>query len=53
MACGKKDFVMESNKKLLSVLDKTGFEHEYFENEGGNIWANWRIYSFMFTPTLF
>lgn len=53
VACGKEDFVMESNKRLLSVLEKTGFEHEYFENEGGHTWANWRTYLSMFAPMLF
>lgn len=53
VACGKEDFVMDSNKRLLSVLDKTGFEHEYFENEGGHTWANWRTYLSMFAPMLF
>lgn len=53
VACGKEDFLMESNKRLLSVLDKTGFEHEYFENEGGHTWANWRTYLSMFAPMLF
>ena len=53
VACGKEDFVMDSNKRLLSILDKTGFKHEYFENEGGHTWANWRTYLSMFTPMLF
>ena len=53
VACGKEDFVMESNKRLLSVLDKTRFEHEYFENEGGHTWANWRTYLSMFATMLF
>jgi enterochelin esterase family protein len=53
VACGKEDFVMESNKRLLSMLDKTGFEHVYFENEGGHTWANWRTYLSMFAPMLF
>jgi enterochelin esterase-like enzyme len=53
VACGKEDFVMESNKRLLSILDKTGFEHEFFENEGGHTWANWRTYLTMFSPMLF
>lgn len=53
VACGKEDFVMESNKRLLSVLEKTGLEHEYFENEGGHTWANWRTYLSMFAPMLF
>jgi enterochelin esterase-like enzyme len=53
VACGKEDFVMESNKRLLSMLEKTGLEHEYFENEGGHTWANWRTYLSMFAPMLF
>ncbi len=53
VACGKDDFVMESNKRLLSVLAKTGLEHDYFENEGGHTWANWRTYLSMFAPMLF
>lgn len=53
VACGKEDFVMESNKRLLSVLEKTDFEHEYFENDGGHTWANWRTYLSMFAPMLF
>lgn len=53
VACGKEDFVMESNKRLLSMLDKTGLKHEYFENEGGHTWANWRTYLSMFAPMLF
>ncbi len=53
VACGKEDFVMDSNKRLLSVLDKTGFKYEYFENEGGHTWANWRTYLSMFAPMLF
>jgi len=53
VACGKDDFVMESNKRLLSILDKTGFEHEYYESEGGHTWANWRDYLAIFAPKLF
>jgi enterochelin esterase-like enzyme len=53
VACGKDDFVMESNKTLLKLLDKSGLQHEYFENEGGHTWANWRTYLSMFAPMLF
>lgn len=53
VACGKDDFVMESNKTLLKLLDKAGLQHEYFENEGGHTWANWRTYLSMFAPMLF
>ena len=53
VACGKDDFVMESNKRLLDMLNKTGIKHEYFENGGGHTWANWRTYLSMFAPMLF
>ena len=53
VACGKDDFLMDSNKRLLSVLEKSGLKHEYFENEGGHTWANWRTYLTLFTPMLF
>jgi enterochelin esterase family protein len=53
VGCGVDDFVMESNKRLLSILDKTDFEHEYFESEGGHTWANWRDYLSIFAPMLF
>ncbi len=53
VACGKDDFVMESNKTLLKLLDKSGLQHEYYENEGGHTWANWRTYLSMFAPMLF
>lgn len=53
VACGKDDFLMESNKRLLDMLTKSGVKHEYFENAGGHTWANWRTYLSMFTPMLF
>lgn len=53
VACGKEDFVMQSNKRLLEMLNKTGIQHEYFENAGGHTWANWRTYLSMFAPMLF
>jgi enterochelin esterase-like enzyme len=53
VACGVDDFVMESNKRLLDVLKQTNFEHEYYENEGGHTWANWREYLSLFAPMLF
>jgi enterochelin esterase-like enzyme len=53
VACGEDDFVMESNKKLLEALDKSGMEYEYYENSGGHSWKNWRIYLSMFSPMLF
>ncbi len=53
VACGKDDFLMESNVRLLDMLKKTGIEHDYFESEGGHTWANWRSYLSRFAPMLF
>ena len=53
VGCGEEDFVMESNKRLLDMLHKTGIEHEYHESKGGHTWANWRDYLCMFAPKLF
>ncbi|WP_339879518.1 alpha/beta hydrolase-fold protein [uncultured Algoriphagus sp.] len=53
VACGVDDFVMDSNKRLLSILEKTDFEHEYHESAGGHTWANWRDYLAIFAPMLF
>ena len=53
VACGKDDFVMDANKRLLSMLEKTGLEHEYHESAGGHTWANWRDYLSLFAPMLF
>lgn len=53
VACGKDDFVMESNKRLLETLKKLEMEHEYYESTGGHSWANWRNYLSKFAPMLF
>lgn len=53
VACGKDDFVMESNKRLLEILKKLEMKHEYFESPGTHTWANWRTYLSMFAPMLF
>lgn len=53
VACGKDDFVMDSNKRLLELLKKLKIKHEYFESSGGHTWANWRTYLSMFAPMLF
>lgn len=51
--CGKDDFVMESNKRLLEMLKKLEMKHEYFESPGSHTWANWRTYLSIFAPMLF
>ena len=53
IAIGKDDFLYDENVKLREHFDSKGYEYEYFENGGGHIWRNWRIYLTMFAPRLF
>lgn len=53
IGCGNTDFLFEANKDFVKKLDENGYPHEYFENEGGHIWKNWRIYLTEFIPKLF
>lgn len=53
IAIGKEDFLFEQNVGLRKYLDKKGYTYEYYENEGGHIWRNWRIYLSMFAQRLF
>jgi enterochelin esterase family protein len=53
IAIGKTDFLYDGNKDYRQMLDEKGYKYEYYENEGGHIWRNWRIYLSMFAPKLF
>ena len=53
IAIGKEDFLFQQNVALRGYLDKMQYPYEYFENEGGHIWRNWRIYLSMFAQRLF
>lgn len=53
IAIGKDDFLYEENVKLRQHFDEKGYRYEYFENDNGHIWKNWRIYLTMFAPRLF
>ena len=53
IAIGKDDFLMNMNKDLRRYLDNHKYKYEYFENDGGHIWRNWRIYLTMFAQMLF
>ena len=50
---GKDDFVMESNKKTLALLDKHNIKYQYKETTGGHTWINWRQYLNEYVPMLF
>ncbi|MDR0940508.1 MAG: esterase [Mediterranea sp.] len=53
IAIGKTDFLYKANVDYRKLLDDNGYKYEYFENEGGHIWRNWRIYLAKFAPMLF
>ena len=53
IAIGKEDFLFQQNVELRYYLDKMQYPYEYYENEGGHIWRNWRIYLSMFAQRLF
>ena len=50
---GKDDFLMKENQMLRRCFDGIGLPYQYYENDGGHIWRNWRIYLSMFVQKLF
>ncbi|MBE6288419.1 MAG: esterase [Mediterranea massiliensis] len=50
---GKTDFLYKANEEFRKLLDSQGQKYEYYENEDGHIWKNWRIYLSEFAPRLF
>ena len=53
IAIGKDDFLMQANIDLRKYLDAKGYPYEYYENDGGHIWRNWRIYLSLFAQKIF
>ncbi|MBQ8097183.1 MAG: esterase [Prevotella sp.] len=53
IAIGKDDFLMRMNTELRTYLDEHHYPYEYYENDGGHIWRNWRIYLTMFAQKIF
>ncbi|MDO4994886.1 MAG: alpha/beta hydrolase-fold protein [Bacteroidales bacterium] len=53
IAIGKDDFLMRMNNELRDYLDEKGYPYEYYENDGGHIWRNWRIYLTLFAQKIF
>jgi enterochelin esterase-like enzyme len=50
---GKDDFVLDTTKATVAMLERHGFDVEYRESEGGHTWINWREYLASFAPQLF
>ena len=53
IAIGKDDFLYKMNVEYRTMLDAKGYSYEYFENDGGHVWKNWRIYLTEFAPRIF
>lgn len=50
---GNEDFLYQANVEYRALLDKGGYPYEYYENDGGHMWINWRIYLTMIAQRLF
>ena len=44
---------MQMNTELRQYLDNHHYAYEYYENDGGHIWRNWRIYLTLFAQKIF
>ena len=53
IAIGKDDFLMPMNTALRQYLDNHHYPYEYYENDGGHLWRNWRIYLTLFAQKIF
>lgn len=50
---GKEDWLLQTNNDLRHYFDEKGFPYEYYENDGGHLWRNWRIYLTLFAQKIF
>jgi len=50
---GKDDFLLDTTKATVAMLEKHGFDVDYEESAGGHTWINWREYLTKFAPQLF
>jgi len=50
---GKDDFLIETTKGTVAMLERHGFDVTYQESTGGHTWINWREYLTKFAPQLF
>ena len=52
-AIGKDDFLIDTSRQTVAMLQKHGFNVVSKESNGGHIWMNWRNYLNEFAPQLF
>lgn len=50
---GKDDFLLDTTKATVAMLEKHGFDVVYEESAGGHTWINWREYLAKLAPQLF
>jgi enterochelin esterase family protein len=50
---GKDDFLLDTTKTTVAMLEKHGFDVVYEESAGGHTWINWREYLAKLAPQLF
>jgi enterochelin esterase-like enzyme len=50
---GKDDFLLDTTRATVAMLEKHGFDVVYEESAGGHTWINWREYLAKFVPQLF
>jgi enterochelin esterase family protein len=50
---GKDDFLLETTKATVAMLERHRFDVVYEESAGGHTWINWREYLAKFAPQLF
>jgi enterochelin esterase family protein len=50
---GKDDFLLETTRATVAMLEKHGFDVRYEESLGGHTWINWREYLAKLAPQLF
>jgi enterochelin esterase family protein len=52
-ATGKEDFLIETSRQTVALLEKHGFDVVFKETGGGHTWINWREYLVEFAALLF
>jgi enterochelin esterase family protein len=52
-ATGTEDFILDTTRATVGLLEKHGFTPTFLEVSGGHTWMNWRRYLAEFVPQLF
>jgi len=50
---GDEDFLLDTAKQTVAMLEGHGFDVSYHESGGGHTWTNWRVYLNDFAQQLF